>query len=482
MAKYFRWNPGRATDSTYSGTVIKRFLKLDDPPGNRTVVSRYYKVDDVVSGTKTLVHQNKSAGKPKKLGPMSTDLVEGDFISKVMKFTNRSEKRNHCLSDWVVMRAGGTRMTMPYGGYLWRTRSGTTTQVASSPNNPYGAEQSTAIGDVFFATEDNDSTSRRTPLHCLRSGDTGSMVPKSLAGTRFGFYSSRYGGSQISIYGIKTGKVRYGETAQNSGGYNDAIGIDTEHDIEAGEIITKSWSTAQSRIFIQSTEDVIVSVNETDGGDRMMVPPASTYMFTRRASTQGNWSVSGNTTSNTNLVVYSQISGNKVWATEIADGAGGDAAMGLGIEFLSNTFAYGNTLSDYAIVAPFGQTNVTVKYHGKTNGNTEAWTTLHTHTLGSDLTTPTNPAARFEDGNGNGGTSHSDYNDSGATNDFATGASMWWFEADKPIFVMINTPSQDEEMLLGWMRRSTLNDEWLSDLLSVESFVIDPDEDLILVE
>ena len=482
MAKYFRWNPGRDTDSTYSGTVTKRFLKLDDPPGNRTVVSRYYKVNDVIFGTKTLVHQDKSTGKPKKLGPMSTDLTEGDFISKVMKFTNRSEKRNHCLSDWVVMRAGGTRMTMPYGGYLWRTRDGSTTQRASSPNTPYGAEQSTAIGDVFFATEDNDSTSRRTPLHCLRSGDTGSMVPKSLAGTRFGFYSSRYGGSQISIYGLRTGKVRYGETAQNSGGYYDAIGIDTEHDIEAGEIITKNWSTSTSRIFIQSTEDVIVSVNETDGGDRMMVPPASTYMFTRRASTQGNWSVSGNTTSNTNLVVHSQISGNKVWATEIADGAGGDSAMGLGIEFLSNTFAYGNTLSDYAIVAPFGETNVTFKYHGKTNGNTEAWTTLHTHSLGSGLTTPTNPAARFEDGNGNGGTSHSDYNDSGATNDFATGASMWWFEADKPIFVMINTPSQDEEMLLGWMRRSTLNDEWLSDLLSVEAFVIDPDEDLILVE
>ena len=47
---------------------------------------------------------------------------------------------------------------------------------------------------------------------------------------------------------------------------------------------------------------------------------------------------------------------------------------------------------------------------------------------------------------------------------------------------MINTPSQDEEMLLGWMRRSTLNDEWLTDLLSVEAFIVDPDEDLTLVE
>lgn len=477
MAKYFRWNPGRDTDSTYSGTVTKRFLKLDDPPGNRTVVSRYYKVDDVESGNQTLVHQNKVTGKPKKLGPITDD----DFISKIMKFTNSSTKRNHCLSEWVVLRSGSSRMSMPYGGYLWRIRSGTTTQVASSSGTPYGADQQCGVGDVFFATEDNDSTSRRTPLHCLRSGDTGSMVPKSLAGTRFGFYSGRYGGSQIDVYALYDNtEVTWGETGYNGGGYNDVS--TTSVDMDSGEIQERNFSTETSRIFISSTKDIIVSVNEANGGDRMMIPPASTHVFTRRSSTQGNWSVAGNTTSNTNLVVHSTISGNKVWATEIADGSGGDAAMGLGIEFLSNTFTYGASLSDYAIVAPFGQTNVTVKYHGKTNGNTEAWTTLHTHTIGSDSNTPISPAARFEDGNGNGGTEYSDYTGSGSASDFASGASMWWFEADKPVFIMINTPSNDEEMLLGWMRRSSLNDTWLSSASDVKTYIIDPDDDLFLVE
>ena len=485
MAKYFRWNPGRTTDTTYSGTIVKRFLKLDSQPADPTTNSAYYKVDDVISGsTKTLVHQDKSTGKPKKLGPlpMMSLQTDEDFVSKIMKFTNRSVKRNHCLSDWIVMRSGGTRMTMPYGGYLWRTRSGTTTQIASSPSGPYGTNISNAIGDVFFATEDNDSTSRRTPLHCLRDGDTGSMVPKSLSGTRFGFHSSRYGGSQISIYGLKDGKVRYGETATGSGGYADAIGTSVEYDIDAGEIITKNWSTAESRIYIQSTEDVIVSVTETDGGDRMIVPPASTYIYTRRSSHKGEWTSGSNATHSNHLVVYSTNSGNKVWATEIGDGSGGDAAMGLGIEFLANTFTYGNTLSDYCIVAPFGETNVTVKYHNKTNGNIEGWNTLHTHSIGSSSNNPTSPAARFEDGDGGGGTTHSDYDDSGAASSFASGASMWWFEADKPIFVMINTPSNDEEMLLGWMRRSSLNDEWLSSVDNVKAYIIDPDEDLFLVE
>ena len=59
---------------------------------------------------------------------------------------------------------------------------------------------------------------------------------------------------------------------------------------------------------------------------------------------------------------------------------------------------------------------------------------------------------------------------------------MWWFEADKPVFIMINTPSNDEEMLLGWMRRSSLNDTWLSSASDVKTYIIDPDEDLFLVE
>ena len=477
MAKYFRWNPGRGTDSTYDGTKTKRFLRLNSAPVDRTSTSNYYKVDDVEDGNQTLVHQNKTTDKPRKLGPITDD----DFISKIMKFTNSSTKRNHCLSDWVVLRSGSTRMAMPYGGYLWRIRSGTTTQVASSSGTPYGADQQTNVGDIFFATEDNDSTSRRTPLHCLRSGDTGSMVPKSLAGTQFGFYSSRYGGSQIDVYALYDDtEITWGETGQNSGGYNDIS--TTSIDMDSGEIQERNFSTETSRIFISSTKDIIVSVSEANGGDRMMVPPASTYMYTRRTTTKGEWTTGSNATHSNSLVVYSTNSGNKVWATEIADGSGGDAAMGLGIEFLSNTFTYGASLSDYAIIAPFGETNVTVKYHGKTNGNTEAWSTLNTHTIGSSSNTPTSPAARFEDGNGNGGTSFSDYTGSGGTSDFASGAAMWWFEADKPVFIMINTPSNDEEMLLGWMRRSSLNDTWLSSASDVKTYIIDPDDDLFLVE
>lgn len=480
MAKYFRWNPTRESDSTYSGSVTKRFLKLDSRPNSKTSTSSYYKVDEPEPGSQTLVHQNKSVNKPKKLGP----ITDSDFIGKMMKFTNRSTKRNHCLSEWYCMRTGSARFTMPLGGYLWKVASGTTSLYESSAGTPYGANKQANAGELFFATEGNTSTSTRTPLHVLRDGDTGSMVPKSLAGTQFGFYTSRYSGSNIVIYSLYDDcKVTYGETGSNSGGYENIFAYPVE-DLDAGDVFTKSLPTETTRVMIQSTHDIIVSVDQSSGGDRMMVAPASQYMYTRRSTTKGEFTTGSNATHSNNMVVYSTNSGEKVWAVEIGDGSGGDATLGLGIEYLSNTFTYGGVLSDYAIIAPFGETNVKVKYHGKTNGNAEAWSTLKTHTIGSSTNTPITPAGRFEDGNGNGGDSHSDYDDSGggSVTHFASDASMWWFESDKPVYICINSSSGDEESLLGWMSRSSWDDTWLSSAADIKNYIITPDEDLFLVE
>lgn len=480
MAKYFRWNPARNADLTYSGSVTKRFLKLDSKPNHKTATSNYYKVDEPASGGSCLVHQDKSTNKPKKLGP----IADSDFASKMMKFTNRSTKRNHCLSEWYCTRTGSARFTMPLGGYLWKVASGTTSLYQSSAGTPYGANKSAYAGELFFATEGNTSTSTRTPLHVLRDGDTGSMVPKSLAGTQFGFYTNRYSGSNITIYSLYDDcKVTYGETGSNSGGYED-ISAQPVEDLDAGGVFTKSLPTETTRVMIQSTHDIIVSVDQSGSGDKMMVAPASQYMYTRRSTTKGEFTTGSNATHSNNMVVYSTNSGEKVWAIEIGDGSGGDCTLGLGIEYLSNTFTYGGALSDYAIIAPFGETNVKVKYHGKTNGNAEAWSTLKTHTIGSSSNTPITPAARFEDGNGNGGDSHSDYDDSGGGSvaHFASDAAMWWFESDKPVYVCINSVSGDEESLLGWIRRSSRDDIWLSSKDDIKDYIITPDEDLFLIE
>ncbi len=484
MAKYFKWNPDRRADSTYSGALTKRFNKLDSKPNRPTSISEYYKVDQPNGESSTLILQNKFTEKPLIYGPM----LDENFVTEMHKFTNNSAKRNHCLSEWVCMRDGSARFTMPLGGYLWKIPAGKDIRAAviyqSSASAPFGGNLTANAGEVFFATETNANTkAKRTPLHVMRDGDTGSMVPASLKGTQFGFYTSRYSGSIITIYTFHDAtKITYGETGSNSGGF-DNIFQQPVAKYDAGEIQTLTLSTDTTRVFLQSTHDILVSVTQTDGGDKMMVPPASQYMYTRRVGTRGEFTTGSNATHFNGMVAYSTNSGEKVWSVEIGDGAGGDCTLGLGVEFLANTFTYGGELSDFAIIAPFGQTNVTVKYHSKET-NLEAWSLLKSFTIGTNLNTPVRPAGLFLDGDGNEGDSHSDYNDGGGSDvaHFANDASMWWFESDKPVYICINSVGTDEESLLGWMRRSSRNDTWLSSATNIKDYIITPDEDLFLVE
>ena len=91
----------------------------------------------------------------------------------------------------------------------------------------------------------------------------------------------------------------------------------------------------------------------------------------------------------------------------------------------------------------------------------------------------------MDGGSGSGAnvtTNFSEFNEGGGAEYLADGAGMWWFESDKPVYIVINTPSNDEESLLGWMRRSSRNDTWLSTAADIKKYIIDPDDDLILVE
>ena len=482
MAKYFRWNPGRDIDSSFLGSKEKRFLKLNSKPNTTTSVSSYYKVDDPTDGAFILVHGDKTTLKPKK-----KNIASDGFLTNLTKFNSGSTKRNHCLSDWVCMRTGSAKMILPEGGYLHRNRAGTITQVESpGMDQPYRATIQIVQGDIFFATitAEGNAGERRVPVHILSSSDTGNMMPKSLAGTQFGFYNSRYGASSITVYALynKT-TVTFGETGSNAGGMETVLEgiqpIASPATMHAGDVQTFSLAAENTRVFIESTRDVIVSVAEADGGDRMMVAPASLYMYTRRLGTRFQWSSGGSVSTNTGgNIVYSEDK-VKVTTTEIADGSGGDSTMGLGIEYLANTFAYGDQLSDYAIIAPFETTTVTVKYHSGGAGR-EAWTTLYTHKMKSAVS-PLGPTAVYVDGNGTVTDDHSSYNDSGGAPYLGGGSNLWWFESNNPIYVCINTPNNDEETLLGWMRKDVRNVTWVTSNSDASKFIIEPDDDITLL-
>ena len=103
MARYFRWNPDRGADSLFGGSKVGRFLQAISKPTRGTVTSLYYKVDAPTTTISRLVHSDPERSKPKvKSVSIKTQ------VSDLNKYFNNLEKRNHCLSQWICMRAAAT--------------------------------------------------------------------------------------------------------------------------------------------------------------------------------------------------------------------------------------------------------------------------------------------------------------------------------------------------------------------------------------
>jgi hypothetical protein len=126
----------------------------------------------------------------------------------------------------------------------------------------------------------------------------------------------------------------------------------------------------------------------------------------------------------------------------IADGAGGDTLHGLAEEFLCDRYSFGNILSDYVIVAPYANTEVTTYYWSGT-----AWVVWDSHSLSG---TQLSPAYAHRDGTNGPGVAGALL--SGLAVDMASGATLWKWESNKPIFLGINDSVDDEFAMLGWMK------------------------------
>jgi hypothetical protein len=179
------------------------------------------------------------------------------------------------------------------------------------------------------------------------------------------------------------------------------------------------------------------------GWDKTILAPATQYVYTRLNANE----ITINNTAPSNT-------GNNItWDTslpvvhvQIADGSGGDCTQGIGYEYLSDTYSWGNVLSDYQIVAPYADTTVTVSYWANSQ-----WNVGEVHSLNG---TQTNPDAVDRDGTNGFGVDGT--NISGLAANLASGANLWKWESTKPIALIINDTADDEERLLGWMSNKTL--------------------------
>jgi len=340
---------------------------------------------------------------------------------------------DHGISDWYCFITG----TVTYSAIYPNTEiieidgSGNEVGIVTTGSDPQRGTFSTTAGRRYYGTK---------AVHLLQttaSDDQHELAPVSFAGTYFAHYWNR--NSPTTYYAYAPFEDVTLEFFDNNA-VGGVTGIATAtHNISQG-LTTSFQSTAVSTWqFFKADKPIIMTAGGT-GWDKTILAPATQYNYKRRNAN----SVTINNTTPSNIgnnITYD--TSLPVATVEIADGAGGDCTQGIGYEYLSDTYSWGDVLSDYQIVAPYADTTVTVSYW---DSGTSSWVVGETHSLSG---TQTSPAAVDRDGTNGFGVDGSTI--SGLAANLASGANLWKFEGTQPFALIINDNSDDEERLLGWM-------------------------------
>ena len=340
---------------------------------------------------------------------------------------------DHGISDWYCFTSG----TVTYSAIYPNTEiieidaDGNETVVVTTGSDPQrGTGLTITAGKRYYGTK---------AIHILDPGVQDAIAPVSFAGTYFGNRHTRSDPKTMNIYAPQ-----------------DDINVSVYEDVTGGvtgtATSTFSVSRGSSATFVTTLGANRNTIFKTDkpaimtvgsGSDDHLMQPMTNYVYKRR--NQNNVTIN-NTTPANNSTYVSYDTSLPLFTLEIADGAGGDSTQGIGYEYLSDTFSWGNVLSDYQIVAPYADTTVTVSYWASNQ-----WNVGEVHSLSG---TQTNPAAVDRDGTNGFGVDGSTI--SGGAANLASGANLWKWESTKPIAVIINDNTDDEENLLGWMSNKYL--------------------------
>ena len=343
---------------------------------------------------------------------------------------------DHGISDWYCFISGTATYSAIYPNteIIEIDADGNETVMVSTGSDPQRGTFSTTAGRRYYGTK---------AIHLLQttaSDNQHELAPVSFAGTYFAHIWTR--NSPTTYYAYAPQDDTTLEFFDNNAVGGVTGSVTATHTISRG-FTTSFQSTAQGTWqFFKADKPIIMTAGGT-GWDKTILAPATQYVYTRLNANQ-------RTINNT---VPSNTGNNITWDTslpvvhvQIADGAGGDCTQGIGYEYLSDTFSWGNVLSDYQIVAPYADTTVTVSYWANSQ-----WNVGEVHSLNG---TQTNPDAVDRDGTNGFGVDGT--NISGLAANLASGANLWKFEGTQPFSVIINDTADDEERLLGWMSNKTL--------------------------
>jgi hypothetical protein len=357
------------------------------------------------------------------------------------KSLNIPTQADHGWSDWICVFSGtATYSIVDSGVTIWqRTNTGVITSVVGPSTGPTRGSLSVTAGFTYYSTGG--------PINLVVEDQHHSIIPLTMAGTLFWHSAARNPPLNIYVYApFSNATVNFYDNVASgiSSAASNTVNISTGNTVVFITSNIHNFVTSSSgQSWITANVPVIVSATMT-GSDKTILSPMADYVYRRYISYVG--APSNNTTgvSSTEFTVYSNIV--KVMDMSIADGSGGDSAQALGLEYLSDMYSWGNTLSDYTIISPYDNTFVSVEFWDSANS---AWRILENHTITGG--TITNAVRVMRDGTAGVGNTATVI--TGATNNFNT-SNLWKWTGTKPFYLCINDSADDEFSVLGW-RQST---------------------------
>ena len=346
---------------------------------------------------------------------------------------------DHGISDWYCFISGQALYSAIYPNteIIEIDSDGNEVGIVTTGSDPEQGSFSITSGKRYYATK---------AVHMLDGNQHHRIAPVSYAGTYLGSIHTRNDPQTIRIYAPQDDinvsvyeNVTGGVTGTASSTFSVSKGSDASY-------VTTEGNNVYT--LIKTDKPAVMTATSSGGIDNHIMQPMSQYSYRRRYDSGRpgrtiNNTAPSNLTSNTYILYDTSL---PVFSQEVADGAGSASTQGIGYEYLSDTFSWGQVLSDYHITAPYADTTVTVSYWA--NGQ---WNVGEVHSLSG---TQTSPAAVDRDGTNGFGVDGSTI--SGSAANLASGATLWKWESTKPIAVIINDNSDDEGILLGWMSNNHL--------------------------
>ena len=355
------------------------------------------------------------------------------------KSLNIPTQADHGYADWYCLVSGTVTYSIinSTGGVIYE-RNGSTVTTIVTASVPQRGTFSVTAGRFYYGS---------VPINLVVEDGHERMVPLTMVGTQFWCVAARDNPSTYYVYSP------YQATTVNF--YDNTVG-----GLTGTATSTLSLSAGQSGTFtsnnltnhwISSSVPIIATATQT-GWDRTILSPMSTYVYQRY---QNYINTTNSTTPTNNNAYVTYDSTYKVMNMSIADGSGGDCAQGLGLEYLSDTYSWGNVVSDYTMVFPYNGTFTASYWSGTT------WVVWDTHTITTgSITNPPSIARDGWTGVGIAATSIS-----GLAANMASGATLWKWEGTAPFYLNINDNADDEFSVLGW-NSSTQNTPRSSNIIT----------------